>query len=74
MDKECRKYTLTGGSTQMIGKRNVCDRNEVSRKKNKEMKRKFFLETKLESGNSLKCFNREMNIDGFVTLDCISSL
>ena len=40
MDKECRKYTLTGGSTQMIGKRNVCNVSEVSRKKNKEMKRK----------------------------------
>ena len=35
MDKECRKYTLTGGSTQMIGKRKV---KWVG--KNKEMKRK----------------------------------
>ena len=40
MDKECRKYTLTGGSTQMIGKRNVCNVSEVNRKKNIEMKKK----------------------------------
>ena len=76
MDKECRKYTLTGGSTQMIGKRNVCNVCEVNRKKNIEMKKKkkTIMDPKPESGNSLKYFQRDMNIDGCVTLDCISPL
>ena len=71
MDKECRKYTLTGGSTQMIGKRKV---KWIGKKQRNEEKEEKTIEPKPESGNSLKYFQREMNIDGFVTLDSISPL
>ena len=37
-------------------------------------KKKTTIEPKPESGNSLKYFQRNMNIEGFVTLDCISPL
>ena len=37
-------------------------------------KKKTTIEPKPESGNSLKYFQRDMNIDGCVTLDCISPL
>ena len=48
--------------------------SEQEKKHRNEEEEKTIIEPKPESGNSLKYFQRDMNIDGCVTLDCISPL